>query len=200
MDYCRSFSALNERLRPRVTTNEQLYSSLNRLEDRQLGSLRNKTSSYRPTVLPAEPETKVSVTKTEAEDPEGREDEEDDLVSDGCEEGNCADLLPLNDLCLITELDLKDVGEEELVDEDSSTSPSEEKDIPGELASGGTSDSSESAAGEGGSSLQRSYINGTLPDLIRSGRPLGRRRTLGHVSDTVSLYTVRLCVLKWERL
>ncbi|XP_070699210.1 bicaudal-D-related protein 2-like [Pempheris klunzingeri] len=183
MDYCQPFSVLNERLKPRVTSSEQLHSSLNRLEDRQWGSLRSKYSSYRPTVLLTEPEQKASVTTTEPEDPVGPEDEEQD--SDVQEEGNCADLLPFNNSCLITELNLKDVEGEELVDVDCSTSMAEEKDSPGELTSEGTGDSSESAASEGRSSLQRSYINGTLPDLIRSGRPLGRRRTLGHVSDTL---------------
>lgn len=44
---------------------------------------------------------------------------------------------------------------------------------------------SESPASDGGDSpFQRSFV--TLPDLIHGGRPLGRRRTLGHVNDTVS--------------
>ncbi|XP_077361212.1 bicaudal-D-related protein 2-like [Festucalex cinctus] len=43
---------------------------------------------------------------------------------------------------------------------------------------------SESPTMEGGDSpFQRSYM--TLPDLINGGRPLGRRRTLGHVNDTL---------------
>ncbi|XP_035521914.1 bicaudal-D-related protein 2-like [Morone saxatilis] len=186
MDYTQSFSALNERLKPRITTSEQLYSSLNRLEDRQSGSLRSLYLPYRPTVLPGHPEAKVSVTLPESEDPEEPEDvtEQEDLVSDDPEEHG-ADLLPFNNSCLITELNLKDVGEEELVDEDNSNSPSEDKDIPGELTSKGKGDSSKSAAGEDGSSMQRDYIDGTLPDLIRSGRTLCRRRTLGHVSETL---------------
>lgn len=183
MDYSQPFSVLNERLRPRITTSEQLYSSLNRLEDRQMNSLRNKSSSYRPTVLPTQPEPKAPVSITEPEDPEEPEDDsgQEDLVPD---EGNCADLL--NTSCLISELNLKDFGEEELVDETRSTSSSEEKDHPGELASEGIGQSKTVALEtEGGSSLQRSYLNGTLPDLIKSGRPLGRRRTLGHVTDTL---------------
>ncbi|XP_070774057.1 bicaudal-D-related protein 2-like [Enoplosus armatus] len=178
MYYTNSFSDLNERLRPRVTTSEQLYSSLNRLEDRQSGSLRSQYSSYRPTVLPTEPQPKVSMTTTEPEDPE---EDNADLVSDDLQEGTCADLLPLNNSCLIAELNLKDMGEEELLDEDGSASPSEEKDVPGELTSEGTGDSAE----EGGCPSQRTYTDGTLPDLIRSGRPLSRRRTLGHVTDTL---------------
>lgn len=127
------------------------------------------------------------MTTTEPEDPRELDDnaEQEDLVSDGIDEGNCADLLPFNNSSLIPELNLKDVGEEELADKDGSTSPSEEKDIPGELNSAEAGDSSESAADEGGSSFQRSYTDRTLPDLVRSGRPLCRRRTLGHVSETV---------------
>lgn len=187
MDYSQSFSALNERLRPRITPSQQLlYSSLNRLEDRPWSSVRNSFSSYRPTVLPAKPEPRVSVTITEPEDPEEPEDdaEQEDLVSDDLK-GQCADPPPFNNSCLITELNLKDVVDDELVDEDSSTSLSKEEDNPDEQTSKETDDSSQSAANKGGSSLQRSYIDGTLPDLIRSGRPLGRRRTLGHVSDTL---------------
>ncbi|XP_044078623.1 bicaudal-D-related protein 2-like [Siniperca chuatsi] len=175
MYYSKSFSVLNESLRPRITTNEPLYSSLNRLEDRQSGSLRNKSSFYRPTVLPTEPQPKISVITTEPEDPEEPEDnaEQEDVVSDGQDKGNCADLLPFNNSCLISEFNLKDVDEEELV---------EEKDIPGELTSEGTGDS---VAGGSGSSFQRNYTDGTLPDLIRSGRLLCRRQTLGHVSETL---------------
>ncbi|XP_040005682.1 bicaudal-D-related protein 2-like [Xiphias gladius] len=190
MDYSQPFSVLNERLRPRVTSSEQLYSSLNRLEDRQWGSVRSRSSSYRLTVLQAEPEPKISLTTNEPDGPEetGDDAEQEDLVSGGLEEGNCADLLPVNNSCLITELNLKDVGEEELVEEDSNSSQSEEKDNPGKLTTEGTGDSSVSVSlpGEGGSSLRRSYVDGTLPDLIKSGRPLSRRRTLGHVSDTLN--------------
>lgn len=187
MDYSKSFSALNEMLRPRITSSDQLYSSLNRLEDRQWGSLRSQSPSYRPTVMSTELKPKVSMTTTEPEDPRELDDnaEQEDLVSDGIDEGNCADLLPFNNSSLIPELNLKDVGEEELADKDGSTSPSEEKDIPGELNSAEAGDSSESAADEGGSSFQRSYTDRTLPDLVRSGRPLCRRRTLGHVSETL---------------
>lgn len=175
MDFSRQpFSVLNERLRPQLSTTEQLYSSLNRLEDRQLGSLRKQPPPYRPTVLPAEPEPKVSVIITEPEEP-GEDSEQEDLASD---EGN-SQSDQSDTSCLITELNLKNFGEEDR----QSTSSSEEKENPGELTSEGMGDSSKS--GEGGSSLQRSYISGTLPDLINSGRPLSRRRTLGHVSDTV---------------
>lgn len=190
MDYSQSFSALNERLRPRITTSQQLYSSLNRLEVRQSYSLRSLPTTYRPTILPTKPEP-------EPEDPEEPQEDavQEDLVSDDLEGRHCADPLPLNNSCLITELNLKDEGDEELVDEDSSTSTSKEEDTPGELTSKGTGDSSQSAAGEGGSSIQRSYVDGTLPDLIRSGRPLGRRRTLGHVSDTVGQQSLNVSLV-----
>lgn len=188
MDYSQPFSVLNEKLRPQFGLSEQLYSSLERVEERHLGSLRSKYPSYRGTVLPAELEPEVSVIVTEPEDPEEPEDgaEQDDSGSDGLEEANSA-ALPVISSHLFTELNLKDVSEEEPVDEDSSTSQSEEKDSPDELTSERTKDSSDSGAGagEGGRPLQRSYMDRTLPDLINSGRPLVRRKTLGHVSATV---------------
>ncbi|KAM8741826.1 bicaudal-D-related protein 2-like [Acanthopagrus schlegelii] len=184
MDYHQSFSALNERLRPRVTSSQQLYSSLTRVEERQSGSLRSLPSSNRPTFPFMTPEPKETTAEPEdPEEPEGTAEQE--FVSGGLEEGCCADSKPFFNSCLITELNLKDLGDEELADEDNNTSPSEDKDIPGELVSKGTGKSSESAGGEGGSPFQRSYEDGSLPDLIRSGRPLARRRTVGHVSDTL---------------
>nr|XP_019952795.1 PREDICTED: uncharacterized protein LOC109635828 isoform X1 [Paralichthys olivaceus] len=178
MDFSQSFSALNERLKPRFTTNEQLCTSLNRLEDRQQSSLWSRTS-YQPTVLPVEPN--VSVTITEPHDPE-----EPEVVSDGLGEGTCADLR--SNTCLITELNLKDVGDEELADEDSSSTKSEEKDSQGELTTEGTRDSSGSRPSSigSGSSIQMNFVDGTLPDLLNSGKPLSRRRTLGHVSATLN--------------
>lgn len=115
------------------------------------------------------------MTITEDENPEEHEydAEQEDLVSDGQ-----ADHLPNTNMCLITELNLNNVPEDE-GDEDSSTSQSDGKDSPCDLASEETGDPSEPAA------LQRSFMDGSLPDLIKSGRPLGRRRTLTHVSATV---------------
>lgn len=188
MDYHQSFSSLNERLRPRMTSSPQLYSSLTRVEERQSGSLRSLSSSNRPTFSFMTPEPKEATA--EPEDPEQPEDTaEQDFVSGGLEEGRCDDSQHFFNSCLITELNLKDLG-----DEDTVTSPSEEKDIPGELVSKGSGNPSESAGGEGGSPFQRSYEDGSLPDLIRSGRPLARRRTVGHVTETVGLQTLHLVV------
>ncbi|CAJ1063768.1 bicaudal-D-related protein 2-like [Xyrichtys novacula] len=158
MDFSQSFSALNEQLRPRITTSQQLYSSLNRLEDKQWGSLRNQPSSYRSTILPTEP--KISVTAAEPED--------------AGEPGEAAD----------REDSDSDVGDQGTPDKDSLSSSSEEKDISGVLTSKETGESTESVVGESGGN-QANFLDGTLPDLIRSGRPLGRRRTLGPVSDTL---------------
>ncbi|KAJ4930388.1 hypothetical protein JOQ06_019392 [Pogonophryne albipinna] len=244
MNHAQPFSVLNEQLRPSSNTSTQLYSSLNRMEDRQMGSLSRRNPFYRPTVVPTEPkasliqtepkasliqtepkasliqtepkasliqtepkasliqtepkasliqtepkasltqtEPKASLTQTEPEDPEEPEStsEDGDQVSD---EGTFADLL--KNSFLINELNLSDFGGNEPGDEDRSTSSFEEEDQPGELNSEGTGDSeSVSLDVEGRRSLQRSYINGALPDLINGGRPLSRRRTLGHVSDTL---------------
>lgn len=180
MDFSQSFSLLNEQLRPRITTNQQLYSTLSRLEDKQWGSLRSQCS-YRPTILPTEPKNCVTTAEPEEPEPEETAIGENEVSVD----------LDERDSPLITDLNLKDAGEEELSDKDSNTSPTEEKDIPGELASNVTSESTESGSGDSGScSLQTNYLDGTLPDLIRSGRPLGRRRTLGPVSDTVGRLTL----------
>ncbi|XP_051903658.1 bicaudal-D-related protein 2-like, partial [Hippocampus zosterae] len=63
---------------------------------------------------------------------------------------------------------------------------------PEDASPGGASDAdggpqparSESPTSDGSDSpFQRSFT--TLPDLIHGGRPLGRRRTLGHVNDTL---------------
>lgn len=188
MAYSLTFSALNEKLRPRINTSDRVYSTSNRL-DKQTGSLRSFPVSYRPTVLP-----EIKVSETTIEPDVNREPEEDveqqveDLVSDGQEEEEGSESLPFN---TFTEVTLKEDGaEEQLVDEDSSLSLAEEKDIPGELSSEVAGVSSQSTTSEDGSSFQRSYVDGTLPDLIRSGRPLGRRRTLGHVSETVGKHSL----------
>lgn len=169
-----SFSALNESLRPRITSSQQLYSSLNRLEVRQANSLRSGNTSYRPSILPMQAEQKLSGNLTEPEDPKETE-ECVDVVSDDLGEGLRSDPLSFN--ILINELNLKDEG-----DEDSSSSLSKDEDVPGALTPKGAGESSQSSAGEAEVSP---HEDGTLPDLIRSGRPLGRRRTLGHVSETV---------------
>ncbi|KAK9536500.1 hypothetical protein VZT92_006275 [Zoarces viviparus] len=169
MEHAHSFSALNERLRPRSTASKQLHSSLNRLEDRQVASLKSKSSSSRPSVVPTAPEPNVS--KAEPDD----DSEQESLVSD---EDN-----PI----LISDINLNDFRGVELADDNRSISSSEEKDQPGELASEGSGRSSQSVPldGEGESPLQMSYMNGTLPDLLNSGKMLSRRRTVGHVSETL---------------
>ncbi|CAI5643226.1 unnamed protein product [Oreochromis niloticus] len=172
MDFNQPFSVLNEKLRPRVTTSEQLYSSLTRLEGRQLGSLRNKYTYYRATVLPREPEPNAT---TKTEDPEESVDETEKDYSKGNTGKNT---------CLINELNLNDIGEDELGDEES-TSQSDEKDSMGEVASEEARDSEELGSNENTNSFQRDYLDGTLPDLLNSGKPLSRRRTLGHYSDTL---------------
>lgn len=178
MDFSQPFSVLNEKLRPRVTTSEQLYSSLNRLEDRQLGSLRNKYTYYRAMVFPRQPEPNAT---TKTDDPEESVDETEKDYS----KGNTASLLAGKNTCLINELNLNDISEDELGD-DESTSQSDEKDSVGEVASEEARDSEGSGSNENTNSFQRNYLDGTLPDLLNSGKALSRRRTLGHYSDTVT--------------
>ncbi|XP_061905127.1 bicaudal-D-related protein 2-like [Entelurus aequoreus] len=79
----------------------------------------------------------------------------------------------------------EDEGEEE----ERSTPERRLKDVPEKVASAENRQNSdaqtrsESPSEDGLVPFQRSYM--TLPDLISSGRPLGRRSTIGHVSDTL---------------
>lgn len=174
MAYYTTFSALNEKLRPRFATSDQLYSTLNRMEV-QVGSTRSFLASYQPTVLPEINRSEMTVEPEVKQEPEGNVQQQiEDLTSDFQDEGS--ESPPLDASVQLIELSLND-GEEQRMDE--------EKDVPGELTSSTAGSPSQSLNGEDGSPLRQSYDDGTLPDLIRSGRPLGRRRTLGHVSETV---------------
>lgn len=182
MDYSQPFSQLNEQLRPRLAQSEQLHSSLCRLEDRKMDSVSSRSKSYRPTVL--SPETDLSLT-----DPDGPQGDTklEDWVHSRTDEGLCSDMMPFINSCFNTDLNMKDEDEDEQVNDNSSISQSEGTDSSSELASEEAKDSmkAESGAGAGESPFQRFYPDKTLPDLINSGRPLGRRRTLTHVSDTL---------------
>ncbi|XP_041864009.1 bicaudal-D-related protein 2-like [Melanotaenia boesemani] len=181
MDYSQPFSVLNERLKPQCAASELLYSSLTRLEEPD--SLRSKPTSYRPTVLLTEPAPEISITEQEETSAE-----QDGLSFDETE-GNCADFLgnDFHDSYLISDLNLKDEDEDELVNNDNGATQTEEEKSLGEVASDEKRDSpkSDAVAGVGRSSFQRCFMDGTLPDLIKTGRVLSRRRTLGHVSDTL---------------
>ncbi|XP_028322877.1 bicaudal-D-related protein 2-like [Gouania willdenowi] len=156
MDFTQSFTVLNERLKPRSSTSEQLHLSLNRLEDRESASLRRKPLTNRPTVLSSRTNEDLS-----------------DLGSDDVDEDYVSNYLPFT-TCLLSELNLKDFSD------DNSSTKSEEIDGAGVSSDG---DSVTQTPG-GGSPFQRD-INEGLPDLLKSGRPLTRRRTVGHVSDTL---------------
>lgn len=170
-----SFSALNERLRPRLSASDRLYSSLYRMEYGYAGSLKPLASTYRQTILPPEPEPEVSEASADPEEPREDAAPEASTAEQACTEPS-----------QLTEID--NISEEP-DDEDSRMSPSEEKDVPSELVSKVTDASTQSSTAKPDNSLESSYIDGTLPDLVRSGRPLGRRRTLGHVSETVGRST-----------
>ncbi|XP_022075531.2 bicaudal-D-related protein 2-like [Acanthochromis polyacanthus] len=184
MDYSQAFSVLNQRLRPRYLGIAQLVSPLQVVDETQVGSLRSKTTSQRPTVVLTEMDPKDSATKREPGDPEEAGNEQD-LVSDGLQEETFAALPGFTTSSVLSEMNLNDVGEGESADDDSSTSQSEEKDSSGELTSDGTRDSTRALTGEDRSPFQRAFFDGTLPDLLKNGKPLGRRRTLGHVSETL---------------
>lgn len=188
MDYSQSFSELNEMLRPRFSTSDQIYSSLNRLEVRKMDSFKSR---HRPTILLTEPEHNVS--RTEPESPQGSIFEEHgEVVCDGREDNNSADLMFFTNAYPFCDLSFKDFDSEELNNDNSSTTQSE-TDSTGEMVSEGTRDSSEAEAGVGESSFQKRYADKTLPDLVKSGRPLCRRRTVGHVSETVGKQFFFMC-------
>ncbi|KAJ0004596.1 hypothetical protein NQD34_010810 [Periophthalmus magnuspinnatus] len=169
MDYSQPFSILNERLRPRVNTTSQIYSSLNRLEDRSSRA----TSVYY---------TKPTMTPTTAPmPPEDTVQNQDELDSELSSE---PPQLFEDDSTSLSDLGLNEARDED----DSSSTKSEEKDCPGELPMDRTGENPVSPVATEeveGSILHKAFIDGTLPDLIKSGRPLGRRRTLGHVNDTL---------------
>ncbi|XP_078786845.1 bicaudal-D-related protein 2-like isoform X2 [Oryzias latipes] len=187
MDYSQSFSVLNEKLRPNFPLSEQLYSSLNRLEDRRMNSLQRKSKSSRSTILTADEEPKQSIPE-----PENLKEQED-LVSSGQEEDieeeeeTHEDLIHFVDPRLLNNPSLTNVDTDEQVDDDSSATQSDEKEDPEHLLTKETKGSSNPEGGKDGegSSLEGCYIDGSLPDLIKSGRPLGRRRTVGHAMDTL---------------
>lgn len=196
MAYYMTFSALNEKLRPRINTSDRLYSTLNRMEERQVGSLRSFPLSYRPTILTdIEGSGNTAEPKVQQQPEDHVQQQAEDLTSDRQEEGSKSS--PFGAPVQLTELSLSDG--EELVDEEGSLSLAEEKDVPRELGSSAAGGPSQSSTSEDGSPLRRSYDDGTLPDLIRSGRPLGRRRTLGHVSETVGQHNLYVCPKQTEQ-
>ncbi|XP_061608081.1 bicaudal-D-related protein 2-like isoform X3 [Phyllopteryx taeniolatus] len=140
-DVSADFSDLNSRLRPRLSSSEQLYCSLSRVQSRPA---RQRSTSRRTASL-SEPE----------------DDGPDASVGPGAEA----------DSRVLAGMSLTDAREG--ADSDSG---------PRSTSQQGRSESPTSEGGE--SPFQRSYMS--LPDLINGGRPLGRRRTLGHVNDTLN--------------
>ncbi|XP_041707331.2 uncharacterized protein LOC121541980 [Coregonus clupeaformis] len=196
------FSVLNERLRPQFTAMERLCYSLDTLEDgpQRPGTVRGG-SNTRSTILRDEIQTQddSSSTTTEPED----DPEKEDVVTEGLtsltEEGDdCHELLTMSMIsnCLMPSLTVEDAspddsGELTVVRESLTiengglgglTMVSEgDGDGSDEVSEGDGSDE----VSEDKSPFRRSYVDRTLPDLIRNGRPLSRRRTLGPVSDTL---------------
>ncbi|XP_077597398.1 uncharacterized protein LOC144213030 [Stigmatopora nigra] len=139
-DFSAEFSDLNSRLRPRLTSTERLYCSLNRIRSK-----------------PSRTSTVTSRWHASLSDPEDEGPEAPGTV----------------DECILTGLSLTEVRE----DADLDPRPSGVTALQREERSGSPN------LGGRDSPFQRSYM--TLPDLINVGRPLGRRRTLGHVNDTL---------------
>lgn len=174
------FSILNERLRPQFTAMEQLCYSLHTLEDgHQLPGTVSGSSTTRSTILSDERQTQddSSSTMIEPEDDPEKEDVVTEGLTSQTEEGDdCHDLFTMTSTCLMPSLTAEDAGpdgsgELTVVKE----SLAIENGDPGVLT----------MVSEDKSPFRRSNVDRTLPDLIRSGQQLGRRRTLGPVSDTL---------------
>lgn len=182
MDYSQPFSELNEKLRPCCSATDQIYSSLNRLEIRNMN--RSRFTAHMPTIL-TDPEPNISMTAPEGPPKPRRTFEQEEMVCDDRGERNLDVLTLFTALDAFDGLSFTELDSEELNNDNSSSTQSEETDSTGELVLDGTRDSPEAEAGVGESSFQRYYTDKSLPDLIKSGRPLCRRRTVGHVSETV---------------
>ncbi|XP_029557486.1 bicaudal D-related protein homolog isoform X3 [Salmo trutta] len=184
-----AFSVLNERLRPRFTAMERLCDSLDTLED---GPQRPGTvsggSTTQSTILRDVSQTQEDSSSTTTKP------EQEDVVTEGLtsltEEGDIGPepltMSMIND-CSKLFLTIEDAGPdgsgELTVVRDSLTIANDGPDGLTVVIEG-DGDGSD-AVSEDRSTSRRSYIDGMLPDLIRSGRPLNRRRTLGPVSDTL---------------
>ncbi|XP_071025705.1 uncharacterized protein [Oncorhynchus clarkii lewisi] len=184
-----AFSVLNKRLRPQFTAMERLCYSLDTLED---GSQRPGTvrggSTTRSTILRDVSQTQDDSSSTTTKP------EQEDVVTEGLisltEEGDIGPeplAMPMINDCSMLFLTVEDAGPdgsgELAVVRDSLTVASDGPDGLTVVIEG-DGDGSD-AVSEDRSTSRRSYIDGMLPDLIRSGRPLNRRRTLGPVSDTL---------------
>ncbi|KAK6316653.1 hypothetical protein J4Q44_G00120530 [Coregonus suidteri] len=184
-----AFSFLNKRLRPRFTAMERLCYSLDTLED---GPQRPDTvrvgSTTRSTIMRDVSQTQEDSSSTTTKL------EQEDVVTEGLtpltEEGdNGPELLTMSMIsdCSMPFLTIEDAGPDgsgELTVVRESLTVANDGPEGLTVVSEGEGDGSD-AVREDRSTSRRSYIDGILPDLIRSGRPLSRRRTVGPVSDTL---------------
>ncbi|XP_064836908.1 uncharacterized protein LOC135550225 [Oncorhynchus masou masou] len=183
-----AFSVLNKRLRPQFTAMERLCYSLDTLEDgpQRPGTVRGD-STARSTILRDVSQTQDDSSSTTTKP------EQEDVVTEGlislAEEGDIGPetlAMPMikDSSMLFLTVDAGPDGSGELaVVRDSLTVASDGPDGLTVVIEG-DGDGSD-AVSEDRSTSRQSYIDGMLPDLIRSGRPLNRRRTLGPVSDTL---------------
>ena len=197
-----SFSVLNQRLRPQFTAMERLCYSLEDLT--RPDSIRGSPTTRPKMLTHLEPQVDESLTVTQEEehDPEQEEvteeEEQEEVDSDGstpqdvCAEsltvaGDCPKIecLELKDSTTVTDCCVPTLT----MEGDCHVGLPSAMEVEGPdgmitVRKGDGCDPGE-AVREGESLSQMSYIERALPDLISSGRPLTRRRTLGPVSDTV---------------
>ncbi|KAG7259920.1 hypothetical protein CRUP_028883, partial [Coryphaenoides rupestris] len=197
------FSILNERLRPH-STQERLRAPPSIWEDRQSPGSHRRGSSSSSSAMPTRDQStvyQVRESEPESEDSKTRSDETagedsetgslDSWSSMNEEQADRSDLLNLLNQCLVPAM--RTTVPEPLGDGERSRggqgSPHAESigSIPSITVETQQEADPHVSAGEVVEQNRRSYVDRSLPDLIRgSGRPLSRRRTLGPVSDTVT--------------
>ncbi|KAL0993841.1 hypothetical protein UPYG_G00114620 [Umbra pygmaea] len=186
------FSILNEKLRPRFTAMERLCYNVDD-EPLQAGTLTG-TSTTPATKLGDEPLTRDDSSLTTIA-PENEPELEDmvieglsPLIEDGNEGHELLTMAMFSD-CLIPLVIVKDTAPDGNELKEVSVSSNAESDVPGDLSTVCEGDGDE-AVSKDGSPSEWTSVDRILPDVIRSGHKLNRRRTLGPVSDTdISLDT-----------
>ncbi|KAJ7996355.1 hypothetical protein DPEC_G00236240 [Dallia pectoralis] len=186
------FSILNERLRPRFTAMERLCFPQETLEEgsKRPGMVVTATSTDDYTIQGDEPQTRVNstVNLTEPED----EPEQGNVMTKGLShmikeggEGQESFTLVMSGDRFIPLLTIEDA----VVDDGELTAVSESASVENDgqkgLSTVSEGEGSEAVSADSSFSRWR-RVEGTLPDVIRGGRPLNRRRTLGPVSDTLN--------------
>lgn len=202
------FSILNERLRPH-STQDRIRAPPSIWEDRPTSGSHQRGSTSSSAMAKGDRSTVYQIpdSEPESEDSKARSDETagedsetgslDSWSSMNEEQADRSDLLNLLNQCLVPAMrtmvpeppgDGGQDGERSRGGQGGVGSPHTESigGIPSITVETQQEADPRVLAGEVGEQNRRSYVDRSLPDLIRgSGKPLSRRRTLGPVSDTL---------------